>query len=203
MQDLGPSLDAEGGAFLDTAAIMSQLDLVITADTSAAHLAGALGVPVWVALSAVSDWRWLYGREDTPWYPTMRLFRQKQVGDWAGVFYRMAEQLRQRLEAKTSASELAVPMSPGELIDRLTILTIKTERIRDPEKRAHLRVELDALRQLRAEFLVADTELNRLQADLQTVNETLWEVEDAVRLCEAQPGLRRRIHRAGPWCLSE
>src|SRR5262249_54779530 len=62
------------GAFTATAAIMKNLDLVITSDTALAHLAGALGVPVWLALSCAPDWRWLLGREDSPWYPTMRLF---------------------------------------------------------------------------------------------------------------------------------
>jgi FkbM family methyltransferase len=80
--DLGSRLDD----FLDTAAVMRNLDLVITADSAPAHLAGALGVPVWVALPYASDWRWLLGREDSPWYPTMRLFRQARFGDWDGVF---------------------------------------------------------------------------------------------------------------------
>ncbi|HJT76014.1 MAG TPA: tetratricopeptide repeat protein, partial [Gemmataceae bacterium] len=98
--DLGEELDAAGGAFRDTAAVMQCLDLVVTADTAAAHLAGALGVPVWVALSAIADWRWLVGREDTPWYPTMRLFRQERLGDWDEVFARMAGALRRLLEER-------------------------------------------------------------------------------------------------------
>jgi Flp pilus assembly protein TadD len=80
--------------FLDTAAVISQLDLVITPDTAIAHLAGGLGVRVWVAVSSLWDWRWLADREDTPWYPTMRLFRQSSPGDWEGVFGRMTEALR-------------------------------------------------------------------------------------------------------------
>src|SRR5262249_35827073 len=76
---------------VDTAAVMSQLDLVITSDTAVAHLAGALGIPVWVVLSAVADWRWLREREDSPWYPSMRLYRQKRLGDWAEVLERVAE----------------------------------------------------------------------------------------------------------------
>jgi tetratricopeptide (TPR) repeat protein len=72
--------------FLDTGAIMKNLDLVITADTAVAHLAGALGVPVWVALPYAPDWRWMLERDDSPWYPTMRLFRQRSPGDWNGVF---------------------------------------------------------------------------------------------------------------------
>ena len=86
MFDPGQDLDTSSGAFMDTAAIMVNLDLIITSDTSIPHLAGALGVPVWLALPFASDWRWLLGRSDSPWYPTMRLFRQKSPGDWKGVF---------------------------------------------------------------------------------------------------------------------
>jgi tetratricopeptide (TPR) repeat protein len=93
--ELPGEVDA-GAAFADTAAILRHLDLVITADTAVAHLAGAVGVPVWVALSAITDWRWLIGRKDSPWYPTMRLVRQERLGDWSGVFRRMAAALRTR-----------------------------------------------------------------------------------------------------------
>jgi tetratricopeptide (TPR) repeat protein len=91
--DFGESLDAAGGAFMDTAAIMKNLDLVVTSDTATAHLAGALGVRTWVALPFMPDWRWLLERDDSPWYPTMRLFRQQQWGDWPEVFDRMARDL--------------------------------------------------------------------------------------------------------------
>lgn len=87
--DLADSL----GDMMDTAAVVSSLDLVIVADTSVAHLAGALGVPVWVALPMAADWRWLPGRDDSPWYPTMRLFHQRRWGDWDDVFTRMAAAL--------------------------------------------------------------------------------------------------------------
>jgi len=90
---LGDEVDAGGDAFIDTAAIMAGLDLVVSSDTAVAHLAGALGVPVWVALQRVPDWRWLLERENCPWYPTMRLFRQTTAGDWAGVFARIAAEL--------------------------------------------------------------------------------------------------------------
>jgi tetratricopeptide (TPR) repeat protein len=92
-------LDEANGPFMDTAAVMKSLDLVVTADTVTAHLAGALGVPVWVALSHVADWRWLLDRSDSPWYPTMRLFRQETPGDWNGVFDRMAREIRLMGEA--------------------------------------------------------------------------------------------------------
>ena len=94
VEDMGKGFNAEGGAFMDSAAVMKNLDLVVTADTAAAHLAGALGVRVWVALAAVTDWRWMTAREDTPWYATMRLFRQTILGDWDGVFERIRDDLR-------------------------------------------------------------------------------------------------------------
>jgi tetratricopeptide (TPR) repeat protein len=84
--DLGNDFDSTNGPFMDTAAVMMNLDLVISSDTAVPHLAGALGVPVWLALPFVPDWRWLLDRTDSPWYPTMRLFRQRTVGNWDGVF---------------------------------------------------------------------------------------------------------------------
>lgn len=87
--DFGETVDSTTGAFMDTAAIMRNLDLVITADTATAHLAGALGVNVWVALRRVPEWRWLLDRDDSPWYPTVRLFRQRQLGQWDSVFENM------------------------------------------------------------------------------------------------------------------
>ena len=79
---------------VDTAAMIANLDLVISVDTMAAHLAGAIGVPVWTLLHFESDWRWLVGREDSPWYPSMRLFRQSASGDWATPLAALVEKLR-------------------------------------------------------------------------------------------------------------
>jgi tetratricopeptide (TPR) repeat protein len=80
--------------FADTAALIANLDLVISTDTAVPHLAGALGKPVWTLLSTTCDWRWFTNREDSPWYPTMRLFRQEQPDDWSAPVARMAEALR-------------------------------------------------------------------------------------------------------------
>ena len=93
--DPGATFDAGADAFLDTAALMQSLDLVIASDSAVAHLAGALGRPTWVALKHVPEWRWLLGREDSPWYPTMRLFRQPERGAWDPVFAAMGDALRQ------------------------------------------------------------------------------------------------------------
>jgi len=106
--DLGSRFDPT--SFEDAAAAVMALDLVVTVDTALAHLAGALGAPVWVALSVGSEWRWLLSRAESPWYPTMRLWRQQQIGDWGEVFERMAGDLRQMiggrsLDARTPLQE--------------------------------------------------------------------------------------------------
>ena len=87
-------LDPMQADFTDTAAIIANLDLVISIDTSVAHLAGAMGKPVWVLLHHVPDWRWLLDREDSPWYPTARLFRQSRLGEWQDVVDRLGQELR-------------------------------------------------------------------------------------------------------------
>ena len=89
IHNLGDAL----GDFSDTAALIENLDLTISVDTSVAHLAGAMGKPVWVMLPYVPDWRWMLNRGDSPWYPTMRLFRQPQQGNWEAVICRVAEEL--------------------------------------------------------------------------------------------------------------
>jgi ADP-heptose:LPS heptosyltransferase len=86
--------------FADTASVVSQLDLVITVDTAVAHLAGALGKPVWILLPFAPDWRWMLDREDSPWYPTARLFRQPAIGDWGSVVERVGRELRARYGTK-------------------------------------------------------------------------------------------------------
>jgi len=91
--DLGELLDTGPDAFVDTAAVMTQLDLIVSSDTGPAHLAGALGVRSWILLKNVPEWRWAMGSDTTPWYPSMRLFRQQTRGDWAAP----VAQIRQAL----------------------------------------------------------------------------------------------------------
>jgi ADP-heptose:LPS heptosyltransferase len=80
--------------FMDTAALIGNLDLVITVDTAVAHLAGAVGKPVWLLNRFESEWRWLYGREDSVWYPSMRIFNQTSPRDWGKVIERVAKALK-------------------------------------------------------------------------------------------------------------
>ena len=103
VETLGDDFDAGPDTFIDTAAVMEHLDLVISCDTSIAHLAGGLARPTWVALKYVPDWRWLLERSDSPWYPTMRLFRQK-ANDWSAVFQEMAAELRKLFGRKVTGA---------------------------------------------------------------------------------------------------
>jgi hypothetical protein len=99
VERLGEDFDAGFDAFIDSAAVMQACDLIVTCDTSIAHLAGALGRPTWTALRDVPDWRWLLERQDSPWYPSMTLYRQPRFEDWASVFAAMARDLETRLAA--------------------------------------------------------------------------------------------------------
>jgi hypothetical protein len=99
IEDLGDDFDAGPQSFLDCAAAMRSLDLVLTIDTSIAHLAGALGVRTWIALQHVPDWRWLQARPDSAWYPSVRLFRQKERGQWGPVLDDINAALRALLGA--------------------------------------------------------------------------------------------------------
>jgi len=111
VEQLGPQFDGGVDAFIDSAAVMQSLDLIVTSDTAIAHLAGALGRPVWVALKRVPDWRWLLDRPDTPWYPTMRLFRQPASGDWDGLFVQIESELA-ALVTDTGAKPIPSPKTP-------------------------------------------------------------------------------------------
>ncbi|HEX8199580.1 MAG TPA: tetratricopeptide repeat protein [Isosphaeraceae bacterium] len=185
--DLGPGLDEASGAFMDTAAVMKGLDLVISCDTAVAHLAGALGVPTWVALSSAPDWRWLLDREDSPWYPTLRLFRQwpDEPGRWGPVFERMAAELEALRKTTARMRPIRVEISPGELLDKISILQIKAQRFDDPGQLAHVRAELASLEAARDAALGRQPPaLPGLAAELKAVNDLLWLVEDEIRLCE-------------------
>jgi tetratricopeptide (TPR) repeat protein len=187
VETLGDDFDAGPDAFLDSAAVMANLDLIVTVDTSIAHLAGALGRPVWVALKHVPEWRWMLGRDDSPWYPAMRLFRQQTRGDWSEVFTRMAQTAEPMIAEKNSKSAIAsllIPAAVGELIDKLTILEIKAERIPDPGKLANVKRELALLSDLKSSRNISGARLDALAAELKRANGALWETEEEIRRCE-------------------
>ncbi len=204
VETLGEDFDAGPSAFLDAAAVMANLDLIVTVDTSIAHLAGALGRPVWVALKHIPEWRWMLGRDNSPWYPPMRLFRQQARDEWGEVFIRMAGALEAVIAGKhggPATASLLIPSAVGELIDKLTILEIKAERIPEPKKLANVSRELALLSDLKRNRNISGRRLDTLAAELKRTNVALWETEEAIRRCERMgdfgPGfveLARRVY---------
>ncbi len=102
VETLGEDFDSGPDAFVDTAAVMQVCDLIISCDTSLVHLAGAMDRPLWLPLTHLAEWRWQMGRTDTPWYPSVRLFRQPTRGDWASVFQEMAAALPEIMQRKAN-----------------------------------------------------------------------------------------------------
>jgi Family of unknown function (DUF6165) len=182
--ELGRRLDETTGPFLDTAAVLVNLDLFITSDTAVAHLAGALGVPVWMPLSTTPDWRWMTHREDNPWYPTMRIFRKAEHMVWGPVFERMAAELRALVPTRVRTPQVSVKIAPGELLDKIGILEIKAERFDDPVKVGHVRAELASLIEARDRSIFIQDGVEDLTGELKAVNESLWRIEDEIRECE-------------------
>ena len=194
IETLGDDFDSGPDAFIDTAAVMENLDLIITSDTSIAHFAGALGRSTWVALKYVPDWRWLLDREDSPWYPTMRLFRQSERDNWQPVFANMERELRSLLNERkgetNSAHTLGSPPNPtvqvswGEFIDKMTILEIKEARLTSSDAVANVRRELTVLRAVQ-KIHAKSLRLAHLTKELKAINEALWEIENQIRAKEA------------------
>jgi tetratricopeptide (TPR) repeat protein len=206
VETLDGGFDEGPDGFVDTAAIMMSLDLVVTSDTSIAHLAGALGRPVWVALQHHPEWRWMLGRPDSPWYPTMRLFRQGSPDDWAGVLSVMKQALTGLLPSAIGRppgpAAPQVTVSWGELIDKITILQIKSGRLSDAAALANVRSELAHLEEIARTVVEGDPALRTLQGELRSVNEHLWDIEEGLRRLERQadfgPGfveLARSVYR--------
>ena len=185
--------------FLETAAIIANCDLVITSDTSVAHLAGGMGKTTWLLLHKVPDWRWGLEGDTTFWYPSMRLFRQRERGNWNEVMERVAEALQEHFRSSLTPDEPATapqpaikpepiqdilaPISLGELIDKITILQIKTQHLQGT-----------ALENVKKELNALESTHNNLQLNidptliqrLKEVNQDLWQIEDDIRDQERQ-----------------
>lgn len=184
--DFGPNFDHDNGRFMDTASVIQHLDLIICTDTSVAHLAGALGKPVWVLLPKVADWRWMIDRSDCPWYPSMRLFRQPEKGRWDLLLNHVAQELKDMLEKKQRTTQSAIisakaEVQIGELIDKITILQIKKERIKDPAKIKNIDAELTVLLNTYEQEIPHPNGIEKLWQSLKETNAKLWVIEDEIR----------------------
>jgi tetratricopeptide (TPR) repeat protein len=170
------------GDFANTAALMEHLDLIISVDTSLAHLAGALGKPVWVLLSQVPDWRWMLERDDSPWYPSARLFRQTRRGDWAPVIERVRDAL-----GATGNFNLApaIQPEPADAYARLGVMFYKLGRHEDAVTRFDqalaLRPDFVSARNDRGLALVKLGRLDEALADFTRVIATQEDLADAHR----------------------
>ena len=195
------SLVDETWDFLETAAIVANCNLIITSDTSVAHLAAGMGKTTWLLLKKVPEWRWGLEGETSFWYPSMRLFRQTEQGNWDEVFQRVADELFQQfpiiapdidnniqqenlknqqnnLSKSQTLPQIVAPISLGELIDKITILQIKTKHLKG-----------NALYNVQQELTTLQETLSTLdlQVDpaliqrLQSVNTDLWNIEDQIR----------------------
>ncbi|TGG79893.1 MAG: tetratricopeptide repeat protein, partial [Aphanocapsa feldmannii 288cV] len=171
--------------FVETAAIILNCDLIITSDTVVAHLAGGLGKPTWLLLKNIPDWRWGIAGEISFWYPSMRLFRQQERGNWPEVMQRVAT----ALESFTSncadtpapakkAIAISIPVSLAELLDKITILEIKSKQFCGEQKKNvdhELSLLKHVLRQSGVELLPEQ------QQQLKAVNQSLWQIEESIR----------------------
>jgi len=185
--------------FLETAAIIANCDLVITSDTSVAHLAGGMGQTTWLLLKHVPEWRWGLEGDSTFWYPSMRLFRQNERDNWNELLERVAEALQEHFGGSSTPNQpssvphssiqkkpiqaILAPISLGELIDKITILQIKSKHLQG-----------DGLENVKKELEELEKTLNNLQLNinpnliqrLKEVNQDLWQIEDDIRDQERQ-----------------
>ena len=169
-----------GPAFEDTIGILQNVDLLITIDTSVAHIAGLLGIKTWMILGDVYDWRWFRNERKTDWYESVELFRAKKPRNWTPVL----KEIRGRLETEFNLSKKTdipeIPISIGELFDKYSILEIKREKITNPEKLSRVNNELDKLKPITERFEISPI----LYYDLIKVNRELWDIEDRIRVLE-------------------
>jgi hypothetical protein len=185
--------------FLETAALIANCDLVITNDTSVAHLAGGMGKSTWLLLKKIPEWRWGLEGDTTFWYPSMLLFRQDEPGNWNEVMQRVAEKLQRNFGDSTVTTQpwltppqatientietILAPISLGELVDKITILQIKTQHFQG-NALENVRKELEAL-ETTLKNLPYNIELSLIQ-HLKETNQDLWQVEDSIRGLERQ-----------------
>jgi tetratricopeptide (TPR) repeat protein len=192
VETLGEDFDTGEYAFLDSAAVMRCVDLVITSDTALTHLAGGLGIETWLVLKQVPDWRWMMDRKDCPWYSKHRLYRQKDREDWRSVFVEVEADLdslvarKNQSFANKSTTLPHVPVSWGELIDKITILEIKKSRIESSSAQVNITRELKYLSQILTDQGAIFASTATLKDTLKNINEELWKIEDEIREKDAK-----------------
>lgn len=194
VEQLGPDFDVGPDGFIDSAAVLELMDLVVSCDTSMVHVAGALGRPLWLGLTQIPEWRWQLQRRDTVWYPTARLFRQQTFGDWDQVFTQMADELAALLQARAErAANLAshppapaVTLSWGELFERMTLLEIKCRHMAGSPAAGAAAHELSALKSAVAGAVPFAAAIEAKRQALRTTHEKLWEVRQAMKGCAAE-----------------
>ncbi len=186
--------DNSRGRFMDTAGLLSNLDLVITIDTSIAHIAAAVGTPVWIMIPEPPDWRWMLKRSDTPWYPNMRLFRQPEQGDWDAVVQHLAHELEQvvhhnapkidtkkasTLEKQEACTKQACTMKPKPMYRD----TPKIEQAEPSSMHSSLQQELQSV----------EKQLTALTATIKTMDINDPEMTKSMRKCYMLSQLRDDI----------
>ena len=175
------SFDFDNGlAFQDTIGILQNVDLLLTIDTSVAHIAGLLGIKTWMMLGHIYDWRWFRNEKKTDWYNSVELFRAKKPRDWTPVINEVKERLISDFNLLKSCEIPEVPVSIGELFDKYSILEIKKEKINNTEKLKHINNELSKLKPIIDKFKIDPV----LYYDLIRVNRELWNIEDSIRILE-------------------
>ena len=150
---------------MDTAAILRNLDLFVTSDTALAHLAGGLGVRVWMAIPYAADWRWMLHGSDCPWYPTMRMFRQTTLGDWESVFQRIAKEV-QAIQESNENKTVYMAVSPGELAERIAEAKSKPLECLNASDSARNLANVELLEELFRSRVPAHNRLDQLRIEL-------------------------------------
>jgi len=189
--DFGDDLDAGGQAFLDTAAIMMSMDLIVTVCTSIAHVAGALGRPVHVLLRREPDWRWLARESDTVWYPSMTLFRQRTTDEWSEPMALVVNDVRVRMAPTTQSNGISalplVRVSPGELVDQL--ISFKRQLGSRIAEESEAKQRYDEMLLEWNKLIEINPLLNSIQVELEEIYQDLAQVESHIAAFEVRQEL--------------
>ena len=172
--------DQSNGRFMDTAAVMKNLDLVITVDTSIAHISAGLGTRTWVLLPNPADWRWMLDRTDSPWYPGVHLFRQKTVGKWDDVIHAIIQKLAQELMVQQQNS---APKNPAQqmqsvpfeqLIDAGIMIELDLANTQDETRKGQLQEKLTQIEEYFHTVELSSERMNQMLQELRTLNTSLY-----------------------------